>query len=348
VLSFARGRLRPLPLRFSLTGLMNKGPAGNSTAPAAAGADGFSEAAAWARVGAGWRQLAGSFRERGFSFEWHEFTCASDLDWGASFHPGSVELCLNLDGEATIEAGGRVANFAPRTAGFYSPGNERLRARRHAKGRHQFITVEYSPAFLARHLGMSDGALHPLVARAAAGKPATGVGEVLRLGSELQQLVISLRHPPVLAAAQSLWYESKALELMTACFFRETEDLFCSRQNRLAQERVEKVLRILKRDLAAVPPLEEIAREVGCSHFYLSRTFSKEMGVTIPQHLRQLRLERAAELLKSGDYNVTEAALEVGYNSLSHFSAAFHEMFGCCPGLYPMATPAQKAAQKLK
>ncbi len=305
----------------------------------------FSEAAAWARVGAGWRQLAGSFRERGFSFEWHEFASASDLDWGASFHPGSVELCLNLEGEASVEAGPSVVKFAPQTAGFYSMGAEPLRAVRRAKARHQFITVEYSPAFLVRHLGAAGGVLHPLITRAAAGHPATGVGAVFRLSSELQQLVVSLRHPPVLAAAQGLWYESKALELMTACFFRETEELFCSRQKRQSQERVEKVMRILQRDLTAPPALEEIGREVGCSHFYLSRTFSKEMGVTIPQYLRQLRLERAAELLKSGDYNVTEAALEVGYNSLSHFSAAFHEMFGCCPGLYPMKTPAQNAAR---
>ena len=65
---------------------------------------------------------------------------------------------------------------------------------------------------------------------------------------------------------------------------------------------------------------------------------------TITQHLRQLRLERAAELLKSGEYNVTEAALEVGYHSLSHFSAAFHQTFGCCPGLYPLQTPAQQSS----
>jgi len=82
--------------------------------------------------------------------------------------------------------------------------------------------------------------------------------------------------------------------------------------------------------------LEEIGREAGCSPFYLSRIFSKEMGMTIPQFLRQIRMERAAELLRSGKYNVTEAALEVGYNSLSHFSTAFHATFGCCPGLYPI------------
>jgi AraC-like DNA-binding protein len=75
--------------------------------------------------------------------------------------------------------------------------------------------------------------------------------------------------------------------------------------------------------------------KVGCSPFHLSRTFSREMGLTIPQYLRELRMERAAELLLSGNYNVTEAALEVGYSSLSHFSQAFSQTMGRCPGLYP-------------
>jgi AraC-like DNA-binding protein len=66
--------------------------------------------------------------------------------------------------------------------------------------------------------------------------------------------------------------------------------------------------------------------------------------MTIPQYTRQLRMERAAELLRSGNFNVTEAALEVGYSSLGHFSQAFHETFGCCPGLYPLRTPTQKTS----
>ena len=74
----------------------------------------------------------------------------------------------------------------------------------------------------------------------------------------------------------------------------------------------------------------------------MSRVFSNQTGQTMTQHLRQLRMERAAELLKSREYNVTEVALEVGYSSLSHFSAAFQETFGCCPGLYPLATTTQK------
>jgi AraC-like DNA-binding protein len=52
--------------------------------------------------------------------------------------------------------------------------------------------------------------------------------------------------------------------------------------------------------------------------------------------LRNLRLERAAELLRSGRSNVTEAAIAVGYSSLSHFSKAFAEMFGVCRCVFPL------------
>ena len=59
--------------------------------------------------------------------------------------------------------------------------------------------------------------------------------------------------------------------------------------------------------------------------------------MTISRYLRNLRLERAAELLRSGRSNVTEAAMAVGYSSLSHFSKAFAEMFGVCPCVFPLS-----------
>src|SRR5437763_17202559 len=109
------------------------------------------------------------------------------------------------------------------------------------------------------------------------------------------------------------------------------------RQKRVARERVERAKELLSRNLANPLTLEVLGQEVGCSPFYLSRSFSREVGFTIPQYLRKLRMERAAELLRSGRYNVTEAATEVGYASLSHFSKAFCETSGCCPVRNPIA-----------
>jgi len=132
--------------------------------------------------------------------------------------------------------------------------------------------------------------------------------------------------------------ETQALELMAHFLFVPKDpEFFCMRQKRVARERVERTKELLARDLANPPSLEMIGQEVGCSPFYLSRIFSREVGLTIPQYLRNLRMERAAELLRTGRYNVTEAATEVGYSSLSHFSKAFCETIGCCPVLYPAA-----------
>ncbi len=303
----------------------------------------FSEAGAWRDVGAGWQKVFGSFRGTGYSIEWHDFVAKREFDWAPSFHPECVELCLNLEGNGFVESNGSRAEFAPNTAGFYFRQQKPLTAKRAAGERHQFLTVEFSCPFLVKHLAETKGMLHPVVRAALEGCPCEHVaGATVRLTTPQLQLISTLRQPPVYAAAQSIWYQCKALELAVTFLVQPEEELFCTRQQRLAQERVEQVIFLLKQNLAEPPSLEELGKKIGCSHFYLSRIFSAQTGKTITQHLRQLRMERAAELLRGGEYNVTEAALEVGYSSLSHFSAAFHETFGCCPGLYPLKTPTQK------
>ena len=313
----------------------------------AGGDPAFTETPAWRDVGAGWQPLFGSFRGAGFSIEWHDFFARRELDWAASFHPGCVELCLNLDGRGFVEGGGNRTEFSPDTAGFYHRREEPLQAKRLAGQRHQFLTVEFSCPFLARHLAGAEAMLHPMVKAAIAGCPCQQVcGATVKLTAGQQQIIATLRQPPVYAAAQPVWYQCKALELAVLFLVQPPpeQELFCTRQQRLAQERVEQVIYLLNQNLAEPPSLEELGRRIGCSHFYLSRIFSSHTGRTITQYLRQLRMEKAAELLRSGEHNVTETALEVGYSSLSHFSQAFHETFGCCPGLYPLATPTQRPA----
>jgi AraC family transcriptional regulator len=298
------------------------------------------EGPVWRGVGAVWRQLYGSFRGSGISFEWHDFHSEQEMDWAKSFHAGSIEICLNLSGSGHIRLQKQEVIYGRASAGFYSQSTPLLKAKRLPKQHHQFITIEFAPTFLSRHLAGQAGSLHPLLQGVVDGRHVSGVSPVTPLNTGQRVLVASLRNPPVYAAAQPLWYEAKAIELMAQFFVQppSEQEFFCTRQKRIAKERVEQVMAILRRNLAEPPSLEEMGREVGCSPFHLSRTFSQEMSLSILQYLRQLRMERAAELLKSGEYNVTEAAFEVGYSSLSHFSQAFHQTFGCCPGLYPVRT----------
>jgi AraC-like DNA-binding protein len=297
------------------------------------------ESPAWAQVKEGWRQLYGSFARQGVSVENHEFRAGHSLDWGRSFHPDSVELCLNLRGTGTVRDRRTAVSYLPHTVGFYCNADADLEAKRTRGEVHSFITVELSRPYVRAQVRSMEDALHPALRRwlEDKGGSAAAVGAM----SPGQEVTFqALRQPPVPVAAQKLWYQAKTLELLSQVLFQAEppEEFFCQRQKRVARERVERTAAILRTHLAEPPDIEALGTQVGCSSFYLSRIFSKEMGMTIPQYLRQVRIEKAAELLLSGRHNVTEAAMEVGYSSLSHFSKAFCTTIGCCPALFPSAT----------
>ena len=306
----------------------------------------FTERPFWAALPGAWHPLCGSFDGMGWSFEWHDFEPVTRVDWGKSFHPQGLEVCLNLSGTGQLATKKSELEVRPESAALYFSSDTPVNAWREAGQRHQFLTAEFSVDFLRRNLPRGMGQVRPFVQRILdAKKPVSAVDASQPLTPRLRLLVAALRSPPVSGAARTMWFTAKVYEVAAELFFDHTaeEALFCTRQTHVAQERVEKAAALVRANFAEPLTLEVLGQRVGCSPFYLSRTFSEQMGMTISQFLRQVRLERAAELLRSGKFNVTQAALEVGYSSVGHFSTAFHETFGCCPGLYPLQMPAQRA-----
>ncbi len=301
----------------------------------------------WRHIQGEWRQLFGSFAREGVSIEYHNFRSEKELDWSRSFHADSLEICLNLQGSAELRAGadGRATRFGVRSVAYYAPAEgEPFSATRTPGEHHHFVTVELSREYLARRVGEISAAMEtPVRAFLQVGSGANAFVLAQPMNLALQNIARALEEPPVSvhSPAGRLWYEAKILELLSLLLFAPAapeadakKEMFCDRQKRLSHERVEQACAILKRDLENPPSLEMLAEQVGCGMFHLSRVFSQQVGQTVPQYLRQLRLERAAQLLREGRHNVTEAATAVGYSSLSHFSKAFWEAYGCCPGLY--------------
>jgi AraC-like DNA-binding protein len=259
---------------------------------------------------------------------------------GAQFHPRSLEICLNISGRGEVAASRSAMSLAANNAGFYSIGRDPLQASRHREDRHRFATFEFSQEVPRAQFRGQETASSPMVRNSLSSRSKSVVGRRAQPFSASQQRHRgeSLLPRRCRSAALPLWYQSKSVEIMAECFYaRPNDELFCSRQKRLKGERVERVRGILQARLVNPPSLEELGRETGVSQFYLSRIFSEEMGMTIPQYLRRMRMLRAAELLRAGRHNVTEAAFAVGYSSLGHFSKSFCEVVGCCPALYPHA-----------
>ncbi|MCR8632254.1 helix-turn-helix transcriptional regulator [Paenibacillus radicis (ex Xue et al. 2023)] len=68
------------------------------------------------------------------------------------------------------------------------------------------------------------------------------------------------------------------------------------------------------------------------SHFYSE--FTRRVGTSPQQFLTKLRMERAAEMLESESFSITEIALSLGYPDLFSFSRSFSNFYGISPSRY--------------
>ena len=82
------------------------------------------------------------------------------------------------------------------------------------------------------------------------------------------------------------------------------------------------------------PTIEELARRCLMNPTTLKAVFKAVYGDSLASHMKEHRLERAAELLRRGEQSVSEIAAAVGYDSPSRFSAAFRERYHMLPTEY--------------
>lgn len=94
---------------------------------------------------------------------------------------------------------------------------------------------------------------------------------------------------------------------------------------------------IIEKDLLNPPSLKALAGMVGCTAHQLTRSFQNVVGKTIPEFVRDKRIDWATQLLESSDENVGQISSTVGYASLSAFSRAFVRRHGVPPHTYRLS-----------
>lgn len=78
--------------------------------------------------------------------------------------------------------------------------------------------------------------------------------------------------------------------------------------------------------------VEDLVREIGLSRSQVHRKLHEATGQSISQFIREIRLQRAHELLVDGAGTASEIAFNVGFGSPTYFNKCFVEHFGYTPG----------------
>ena len=131
-------------------------------------------------------------------------------------------------------------------------------------------------------------------------------------------------------AAPNFFFMARIMELINCMLNGKTQKNGLP-VTRLDREQTGKARAILENNLEYPPSLNELATRVGVSPAKLKQIFPRVCGMPPYAYLRKLRMEKAMHLLNNGSMSVTEAAYEVGYSSLSHFSCVFAKCFGIKP-----------------
>jgi len=133
--------------------------------------------------------------------------------------------------------------------------------------------------------------------------------------------------------------EIKLLELITLINQQEIGPEFLSSFYRFSSPVKKRDIReFMKNNYLKNLKIEDYALLTGRSTSTFMREFKKLYNTTPNQWLIKQRLEKAHQLLINTDFNVTEAAFEVGYENVSHFINAYKNKYGQTPKLSKKST----------
>lgn len=134
-----------------------------------------------------------------------------------------------------------------------------------------------------------------------------------------------------------LYFKGKAYEMLSL-FFNRSEDANIEQCPFLVDEenvaKLKKAKDIIIAQMSEPPTLQELADTIGLSLKKLKEGFKQIYGDSVFSFLFDYKMEVARQLLESGNYNVNEVGLKVGYSTASHFIAAFKKKYGTTPKKY--------------
>ncbi|MDO4622047.1 MAG: helix-turn-helix transcriptional regulator [Eubacteriales bacterium] len=80
--------------------------------------------------------------------------------------------------------------------------------------------------------------------------------------------------------------------------------------------------------------LEQVAKELGYTKYYLSQSFKKEMGISISQYLTRKRISYSKVLLANPQISMQSISSRLFFSNPSHFSSVFRKLEGITPSQY--------------
>ena len=111
----------------------------------------------------------------------------------------------------------------------------------------------------------------------------------------------------------------------------ELEPLYIRKQ---MVDKIKEIELFLRENLDRRWTLSEISEKFGIPVSVLRRNFTGIYGVSVADHMRRIRVEKAKEMLLGTKRPISEIASDLGYDNASKFSSAFRSYADVSPKMY--------------
>ncbi len=248
----------------------------------------------------------------------------ADWNFGVSF---------NLNGYSEVHASGcwQIAAKPGVSVHYAYPGLQKI-VEEIGVG-HKFKIAVLFDSYTLQNL--ADGDEEPFLPFLKGYESKISVTGLEKMDAEMKRVLHELVTCPYSGKTRALYIESKTMEI----FARRLEQIRIKSTSYIGQtrlgatdsERIHYAAKLLLLDPINPPNITELAKKVGMSRSRFYQNFKSVLGHSPMDYLRTHRLQLAKQLLRQGDYNVSEAAFATGFTNLSYFTRAFTAEFGVSP-----------------
>mgnify|MGYP002800971817 CR=1 FL=1 len=102
----------------------------------------------------------------------------------------------------------------------------------------------------------------------------------------------------------------------------------------LGKDMQNEILAALEENVCGQLPLSALCARFGYSKTYLCAAFRRETGRGIMQYYTLLKIDRAKQLLREGNYNVSQIAQQLCFDTPNYFTKVFRRVTGMTPLQY--------------
>lgn len=155
----------------------------------------------------------------------------------------------------------------------------------------------------------------------------------LHVNPKIQALAQEIYKSPFNGSLEELQIQSKTLDLIRLELLKLSlpeikQKIMLTPYDTQA---LQKAKILLENEYKNPPSIEELSKKIRLNEFKLKNGFKSLFGIAPYTFSLKIRMQKAQELLKTGEYNVTEVAKEVGFPYVQNFTKAFIKEFGLRP-----------------